>query len=199
MKKNTSFLVITLILAVVVSAPLIGNLREGISKDSDEGNVSAPAASVITDEVINMKGSKYGEYTYNKYENPRYGFSIDYPSFLTEAKESQNGDGIILQNKENTIVVILSGVNNALHKTSKELYEGYLNNTRGVVYKKRIGNSFMIAAENGNNSYFIYEVAGEGSINTFIVGYPKEDSKEFDKIIKEMKKSFETPYVHKAR
>lgn len=199
MKKNTSFLVITLILAVVVSAPLIGNLREGISKDSDEGNVSAPAASVITDEVINMKGSKYGEYTYNKYENPRYGFSIEYPSFLTEAKESQNGDGIILQNKENTIVVILSGVNNTLHKTSKELYEGYLNNTRGVVYKKRIGNSFMIAAENGNNSYFIYEVAGEGSINTFIVGYPKEDSKEFDKIIKEMKKSFETPYVHKAR
>ena len=193
MKKNTSFLVITLILAVVVSSPLIGNLREGISKDSDEGNVSAPAASVITDEVINMKGSKYGEYTYNKYENPRYGFSIEYPSFLTEAKESQNGDGIILQNKENTIVVILSGVNNTLHKTSKELYEGYLNNTRGVVYKKRIGNSFMIAAENGNNSYFIYEVAGEGSINTFIVGYPKEDSKEFDKIIKEMKKSFETP------
>ncbi|MEG2018077.1 MAG: hypothetical protein RR844_04080 [Clostridium sp.] len=199
MKKDTKFLVITLILAVVVSSPLIGNLREGISKDSHVGNDSAPAASVITDDVINMNGSKYGDYTYNKYENPRYGFSIEYPSFLTEMKESQNGDGIILQNKENTVVVILSGVNNALHKTSRELYEGYLNNTRGVVYKKRIDNSFMIAAENGNNSYYIYEVVGDGSINTFIIGYPKEDSKEFDKIITEMKKSFETPYVHKAR
>lgn len=199
MKKDTKFLVITLILAVVVSAPLIGNLREGVSKDSDVGNDSAPAASVITDDVINMNGNKYGDYTYNKYENPRYGFSIEYPSFLTEMKESQNGDGIVLQNKENTIVVILSGVNNALHKTSRELYESYLNNTRGVVDKKRIDNSFMIAAENGNNSYYIYEVVGEGSINTFIIGYPKEDSKEFDKIIKEMKKSFETPYVHKAR
>ena len=199
MKKDTKFLAITLILTAVVSAPLIGNLRGGISKDSTVGDDSTPAASVITDEVINMNESKYGEYTYNKYENPRYGFSIEYPAFLTEMKESQNGDGAILQNKENTVVVILSAVNNTLHKTTKEMFEGYLNNTRGVVYKKRIGNYFMIAAENGNSSYFIYEVVGEGSINTFIVGYPKEDSKEFDKIIKEMKKSFDTPYVHKSR
>lgn len=199
MKKNTRFLVITLILSVVVSAPLIGNLREEVSKESIGLDYFEPVTNIITDEVINMNGNKYGDYTYNKYENPRFGFSINYPSFLTEIKESQNGEGTILQNKESTVVVILAGVNNALQKTPKELYEGYINNTKGVVYKKLIGNSYMIAAENGNNSYFIYEVVGDGSINTFIVGYPKEDSKEFDKIIKEMKKSFETPYVHKTR
>lgn len=199
MKKNIRFLVITLILSVVVSALLISNLRDGISKKSIELGYFEPVANIINDEVINMNGYKYGDYTYSKYENPRFGFSINYPSFLTEIKESQNGEGTILQNKESTVVVILAGVNNALQKTPKELYEGYINNTKGIVYKKIIGNSYMIAAENGNNSYFIYEVVGDGSINTFIVGYPKEDSKEFDKIIKEMKKSFETPYVHKTR
>lgn len=199
MKKDTKFFAITLILALVVLSPLIGNLREDFSKGSTAGDELAQAASVITDEVINMKENKYGDYTFEKYENPRFGFKINYPSFLTEKKESDNGDGVILQNKENTVVVILSGINNALNQQPKELYEGYINNTKGITYKKLIGNSFMLAAENGNNSYFIYETVGEGSINTFIVGFPKEDSKEFDKIIKEMKKSFEAPYVHKAR
>lgn len=199
MKRDRKFLAITLILATLVSAPLINSLREGISKDSTGGDTSAPAASVITDEVINMSGSKYGEYTFTRYANPRFGFKIEYPSFLTEKKESDNGDGVILQNKENTVVAIFSGINNALNQTSKELYEGYVSNTKGVTYKKLIGNSFMIAAENGNNSYYIYETVGEGSINTFIIGYPKEDSKEFEQIIKHMKKTFETPYVHMAR
>lgn len=199
MKKDTRFFATTLILTVVVLAPLIGQLRAGTSEEFNTVKDSSQAVSVITDEVINMKKSKYGDYTYNKYENPLFGFTIEYPSFLTEKRESEKGEGAILQNKENTVVVILSGVNNALNHTPKELFDGYVNNTKGITYKKIIENSFMIAVESGNNSYFIYEVVGEGSINTFIVGYPKEDSKEFDKIIKQMKKTFETPYVHKAR
>lgn len=199
MRKDTKFLAIILILAVVVLAPILGNVRQSISKGSSDGEEITPAASVITDETITMSGSKYGEYTYNKYENPRFGFKIDYPSFLTEMKESKNGDGVVFQNKENTVVLILSGVNNDVKKGVKELYKGYLDNTKGVTYNKLMGNSFIIAADNGNNSYFIYEMVGEGSINTFIVGYPNEDAKDFEKIIKEMKKSFETPYVHKTR
>lgn len=198
-KQNIKFFGITLALAVVVMSPLIGG-KMAINKRLLE-NVEdyTPAASVISDEVISMQDSKYGSFTYNKYENPRFGFKIEYPSFLTSKRESDNGDGIILQNSENTVVLIVSGINNALNETPKNLYDGYVNNTKGITYKKLVGNSFMISAESGNNGYFIYEVVGEGSINTFIIGYPKEDEKVFDDIIKQMKQTFETPYIHKAK
>lgn len=199
MKQNTKFLAITLILAVVVSAPLIGNIREEISKDNNGSEDSTPAASVMVNEVLSVTDSKYGDYTYTKYTNPRFGFKIEYPSFLSDKRESENGDGIILQNPEQNVVLIVSGINNILNQTPEALFNGYVNNTKDIVYKKLVGNTFMIAAENGETVYYIFENVGAGSINTFVVGYPKKDAKAFEKIIKHLKKTFESPYVHESR
>lgn len=201
MKNNAKFFGIALMLILVVTSAIIGGkiTGKGNQQEGTELVGEVSTAKLLSDETISMEGSKYRNFTYNKYENPGFGFKIEYPSFLTEKSESHNGDGIILKNPENTVVLIVSGMNNGMSETPKNLYEGYVNNTKGITYKKLIGNAFMISAENGNNVYFIYEVVGKGSINTFVLGYPKEDAKTFEGIIKQMKQSFETPFVHQSR
>lgn len=198
MKKNIKFLAIILSLTIIFSIPIINMVRKKYSS-LDEWSEDSIHVANINEEVIGVNKDKYGSYSYIKYANPRYGFSIEYPSFLTEKRESEKGEGAILQNKENTVVLILSGTNNVLQQNVEEIYQGYVNNTKGITHKKIIGNSFIIAADNENNSYFIYEEVGGGSINTFIIGYPKEDAKEFSKIIKHMKETFEAPYIHEVK
>lgn len=197
MKKNIKLTAIILTLVVIVSATLIGSIRGAFNKDSAGSEDVTPVANVMKDEN-NTKESKYGSYTYNKYKNPRFGYSIEYPSFLTEVSESKNGDGVVLKDKDNSVVVILSGFNNEKHKTAEEFYNEYLKNTTGIVNKKIVDNFFMITAENEKITCYIYEIVGEGSVNTFVVGYPKEEQKEFEKIINQMKKSFETPQIDKT-
>ncbi|GEM_PF-6378616 len=199
MKQNIKYFGITLMLIAVVMSPLIGG-KMTINKSLLRGGEGdTPAESVMVKEVSSVKDNKYGDFTYTKYTNPRFGFGIEYPSFLSDKRESDNGDGIILQNPEQNVVLIVSGINNVLGQTPESLFNGYVNNTKGIVYKKLAGNTFMIAAENGETVYYIYENVGAGSINTFVVGYPKEDAKEFEKIIKHLKKTFESPYIHESK
>ena len=193
MKKDKKFFLITLALVLLVIAPLIESgliFKDKVVRDKDSDK---------TKEVIAISDNEYGDFSYLKYNNARFGFSIEYPSFFNDIKESKNGDGVILQNIDKNVVLILTGINNTSNKTAEEFFNEYISNTNNIVHKKYFGNCFMIASENNNMVYFIYEAVGSGSLNSFIIGYPKKDKEVFDGIIKHLKQTFETPYIHESK
>lgn len=199
MKKNINYLgIMSLLIVGVLSSFLRGEIT---INNSLLGNAERyfTAASPVAKESFSKVNSKVEEVTYTKYLNPRFGFKIEYPSFLTNKRESENGDGIVLQNSEQNAVLIIAGINNDHNQTPEAIFNSYVKNTKDIVYKKLVGNTFMISAENAGTVYYIFENVGAGSINSFVLGYPKEEGEKFQEVIKHLKKTFESPYIHESR
>lgn len=134
-----------------------------------------------------------GEINYLKYGNARFGFSIDYPDFLTESTESMNGDGVTLTNLENTVCLKAYGLNNVLSQTTKDYFESNKESIDvDISYEALFDNSYILSWEENNLIYYQYTVVGTGCFNAFCISYPKEEKEKFDEIVSTIYNSFET-------
>ncbi|MEI3337903.1 MAG: YARHG domain-containing protein [Clostridium sp.] len=134
-----------------------------------------------------------GEINYFKYGNARFGFSIDYPDFLTESTESMNGDGVTLTNLENTVCLKAYGLNNVLSQTTKDYFESNKESIGvDISYEALFDNSYILSWEENNLIYYQYTVVGTGCFNAFCISYPKEEKEKFDEIVTTIYNNFET-------
>ncbi len=134
-----------------------------------------------------------GEINYLKYGNARFGFSIDYPDFLTESTESMNGDGVTLTNLENTVCLKAYGLNNVLSQTTKDYFESNKESIGvDISYEALFDNSYILSWEENNLIYYQYTVVGTECFNAFCISYPKEEKEKFDEIVSTIYNSFET-------
>lgn len=135
--------------------------------------------------------------SYKKYYNGRYGYSIEYPSFLTQASYSQNGDGVYLSDANETVCFGIYGDHMAEFGTTptlSELKREYKNNAGYYVSYEPMGdNWFVLSGDGGNTVYYEkHFLKSDGTHNQFSISYPKSREKEFDPIITHMVKTFET-------
>ena len=130
------------------------------------------------------------------YTNPRFGFSITYPSILKNKIESTNGDGVTLKNEALNTVVSVWGMNNINNKTVKDLYNEKINSIQNISYKVVDSNWFVISYENNEIIYYCKTVVGSRAINSFVIQYPKKHEKIFDHIVEKLYNSFMTPYIN---
>lgn len=151
-------------------------------------------------ENIKVNENKYEENqekTYEKYINPRFGYSLSYPDKFKITKESDNGDGVELNFEDSKIIVY--GSNNVLQDSAKSLYESEL---------KEISKKDLIESSLENITYYIKwkegaffkykkSTVGEESINSFEIIYPLSKEKEFVDIISKLSGTFKTPNVDK--
>lgn len=131
--------------------------------------------------------------SYLKYGNARFGFIIDYPDFLTEARESMNGDGVTLTNPENTVCLKAYGLNNVLSQTTKDYFESDKESIDvDIAYEALFDNSYILSWEDNGLIYYKYTVVGTGCYNGFYISYPKEEKEKFDEIVSTIYNSFKT-------
>ncbi len=163
--------------------------KKALKNESDRNNNN----NTKTPSVNNgAEVSKYSNFSYQYYKNSRYGFSISYPSFLTETDYPANGDGVMLQTFDGSVSLVVSGGNNIMNYNIKDLYNEAIKTTPNVVYKSLANNSYVISWAEGGYNFYSKTALGTGSINTFTLKSPSGDAKVFDGVTTTIYNSFKT-------
>lgn len=104
------------------------------NKSVATSSVSAENSSITINKEKNTDTIQ--QISYKKYNNARFGFSIEYPSDFAVKTESVNGDGVILLSKDGSGEITASGTNNALSKTATSYYNNLISEHNNASYKK---------------------------------------------------------------
>lgn len=185
---------------VVVSS---GNIQKTLSFNIAEERNDLNKDNYLREKSVREKQNNDSNInnSFEAYKNPRFGYSISYPSILQNIQKSDNGDGIRMSNYDNTIFMSAYGLNNVSNESATLRFNSLINNSRGanIEYKYNNGNKYVISWTDGQGmEYYRCEVVGKGSINGFIVGYPQSEGDYMSSIIEKIYKSFETPNVNKS-
>jgi hypothetical protein len=130
------------------------------------------------------------EITYTNYENARFGFNIDYPTYFSNVTESQNGDGISCTAIDGSSFKVWSGYN--INKFSvKESMDFTKLDNKNVISYEYVGSDFYTLSweENGVIVYEYYLV-GSNQISGFQLHYSKNDIEKYKDIITHIINSF---------
>lgn len=155
---------------------------------TDAQKPSAISKKYAPDEIIN----------YNKYTNPRYGFTIEYPSAFTVNEVADNGDGAEIVN--GSVKIIVFGSNNIDNKSAKDVYEEEIKGElkEKITYKIQKDDWFIISWKDGNIINYKKTAVGKGSVNTFIISYPEDENAAFAGIVYHISNTFKTPGVEEV-
>lgn len=129
--------------------------------------------------------------SYDSYTNPRFGFSIMYPTFLTPQPESENGDGRVFSNGKNEEMRVYAS-HNVLDQSIEDLYQACQNNLdETVTYSDQKDNWFVVSGTNSENNCFYRKTLLTDNVEyTFTMTYPIDKKQQFDDIVKKVAESF---------
>ena len=131
--------------------------------------------------------------TYVSYANDRFGYSIDYPDSFIKKTTSDNGDGIILTSEDGNAELTVLGYNNALGDTAAAFLKNVTEAHSDNLIKTTQDNWAVISWTDGDNVIYLRGVIGTGSINIFLLKYPKTQEDIYTPIITYLETSFKTP------
>ncbi|WP_297632534.1 hypothetical protein [uncultured Clostridium sp.] len=131
---------------------------------------------------------KAKEINYKKYNNERFGFSIEYPDYLKVMVDPDNGDGIQVGNEDLKLTV--SGGYNVLNETPDSMEKELVNGKDNISYKEKGKDFFVASWLEGDMVIYQYKKIGKNMIQGFVLEYDKSKIKEFDPIVNRIYKSF---------
>ena len=177
MKKTIVF-----ILALALSIAACTN-NNSASKETTKS-----ATSLNT---FDSKTTKNNGIIYETYVNPRFGFSILYPSFLTPEPEPDNGDGRTFSNDNNEKIRVYAQYN-VMDYSIEELQQMYENTIDGTItYSTQKNNWFVLSGVNSeNNIYYMKTILSNGIEHTVLLTYPQDKKQLYNEIVNRVTKSF---------
>ncbi|WP_055070219.1 hypothetical protein [Clostridium massiliamazoniense] len=175
LEKQNKKLSIILVLITIVVVSLMEFLMTLLCPSK---NCFSPKNSITQKTIEENNTLEYKTYT-----NTKYGFSLEYPAFLTKKICSNDDNSITLKNETSTISLYAFGSNNTLNETPRLAFERNLKESRNVTYKYLIENYYIIAGSEENEAYCKYSVVGPKSINSFTLKYPKELEEDLTPVI----------------
>ncbi|MEG2787911.1 MAG: hypothetical protein RR942_08830 [Romboutsia sp.] len=114
------------------------------------------------------------------------GITLEYPSFLQNKQNLENGT--ILSNKNNSInLEITQSTNN---DTFKNIYEKDLKESKNITYKYLGETTYSISGYENETEYYKVAIQNKNLITTMVFTYPKEDASKLSDIIDKTYKSF---------
>lgn len=175
------------------------------AKKADRAANTASSSNILSSE---SKGSdskvesskEAAAVEYKKYQNKRYGFSIEYPAFFKDKDVPINGDGKSFVSDDGTVNFTVSGSNNTLNLGDAYSPEQYLNEMllpalKNVTLKVQKDNYVLVSWKDGEKIGYTKAVVGKGSVNQYTIKYPASKKAEFDSIIEHLNNTFKTPTV----
>ena len=121
--------------------------------------------------------------SYLNYYNSRYGFKIQYPDFLIEQPAPENNDGRAFRSEDGQITLTASGGNNVFEATVESEYNASLADLPNISYSNLGERSYVVSWEEGDIVFYMCKIVGPGSINTFILEYPKARAEELSEVV----------------
>lgn len=118
---------------------------------------------------------------FTTYENSRFGYSLCYPAFLTNVRESDNGDGVTLTDKQNIHKLVVWGQYNLNRQTGQDRLEELLNEI--IHIKDTYANDECYYAvwsddggKDGNETFFFeYGLVRDDKLAVYCYSYPKDE------------------------
>lgn len=126
-----------------------------INKYSQKNDFNQNMASQNQEKRIYEQDSR--KISYETYYNPRFKFSVDYPTeYFKFLPDSLNGDGKSMLSEDNQAYLSFSAIYNALDTTIEEEYNSALNSHDSVVYKK-LGKTSYSLSYYGEHGKIVFE------------------------------------------
>jgi len=146
-----------------------------------------------TEECPTVKWDNLGEVEYIRYHNPRFGFFIEYPSFMLKEPSPENGDGISCrcQGLEITAYGSLNIDPETGKKMSIERVARFYAQPADTIYA--LDTNAMVVrgvTENGNLRYRKF-VTREGLTFGFEATYDSKNSRFIEPLVDHMAESFD--------
>jgi restriction endonuclease Mrr len=123
------------------------------------------------------------------YSNSRFGYRINYPSTFATPTESPSADG--MTTGDGTASLALSGANNENGGSTRDYYEAAVSNAPGRIGYKKLGGTWFVVTYD-TSDVVVYEkmFVGSGSLNAFVLSFPKSQRSKYDPIVTMIEKSF---------
>lgn len=133
---------------------------------------------------------KSDDFEYLPYENTRFGYSIDYPSYFIKGEVPANNDGLIFTSPDSSAKLTVYGSNNVFFWTIEQAYEIVLKEVKNPSYHVLKESFFVVSWVENEKIYYRQTFLGEGSKNTFIFEYPKAEAEYYDSMVSHIQASF---------
>lgn len=129
---------------------------------------------------------------YKVYSNPRFGYSITYPSDRLEPQPvAANGDGREFLSSDRQTKMLVYGTENPNNQTLAQMYADEINKGgRTVTYKVLRGGFFAISGYDGSNIFYQKTLFKNSQFMTFNITYPTAQRNVYDRIVTRASKSF---------
>ena len=138
----------------------------------------------------------HGQIRYSTYTNPRFFFTIDYPSSLLRMQPPPiNGDGRIFVSTDKTVEMrAWANYNATFLKLSEQFDQNLKSFGDGVTYKFLGDNKFVISGVKKGKIFYqetLYHKFKETDVfYTFTIEYPQSKRKIYDGVVQRIAKSF---------
>jgi hypothetical protein len=134
---------------------------------------------------------------FQTYSNPRFNYSIEYPSrLLIPRGDSPPGDGQLFASEDLQAQMIIYGTLNVLEQTIKDLFKQEARDvvtpkiTKRVTYKRQKDNWFVISGYIGPKIFYQKTILSNDMFKTFYIEYPENQRHRYDPILSRLGKSF---------
>ena len=121
---------------------------------------------------------------YATYKNARFGYSLQYPTFLAPQPEAQNGDGRRFLSRDGKTILTVFGRHNAFDRTLRAEHAKALADWRkdgAKVTYSRVGKGyFALSGYVGGNIFYEKTLMKRDQFHTFFYEYPRAQKKVMD-------------------
>ncbi|MBQ6728890.1 MAG: DUF805 domain-containing protein [Bacteroidales bacterium] len=126
---------------------------------------------------------------YDDYYNPRFDFSVSYPTFFVRKYEAANQDGCEFAFGNNYSMRVY-GMNNVLEKTIKELFKDSIKSTD--TYSTSKDNWFVVSGVNEQGNIYYRKTILENNVEYVVeLVYPRAHKTEYEAVVKKVISSFQ--------
>lgn len=127
--------------------------------------------------------------SYDDYYNPRFDFSVSYPTFFVRKYEAANQDGCEFAFGNNYSMRVY-GMNNVLEKTIKELFKDSKKSTD--TYSTSKDNWFVVSGVNEQGNIYYRKTILENNVEYVVeLVYPRAHKTEYEAVVKKVISSFQ--------
>jgi serine/threonine protein kinase len=136
---------------------------------------------------------------YDEYANPRYGFTVLWPSSFRAQPPPEDGDGQEWTSPDGQVLLSAYGTNNVLNY-SPEQDEAADARLLSVVYVNISGDIVTVSGYTNNGRTIVYQrdVVGPGSIDTLYWSYPANQKAQLDAAVTQTALTFQPGNVTTA-
>jgi hypothetical protein len=127
---------------------------------------------------------------FSTYVNPRFGFSISYPSYLIQSRLPDNGAGISFKSPDGCLSISAQGhFLNGLSLSTMWNHDltAYGNS---ITYKVKRNDWFVVSGVANGFEYYRKTFVKGGNWCSFVITYPHGQNERYDPVVEQIAKNF---------